>query len=472
MARRYIRPRLTDQAGNVLEGALLRVLEAGTSTTVDLYAASSGGSVLSQPRSTDARGEVEAWLADGTGDIDLEWSADPGVTTVAATGRTSTFQTFTEFVEAPSGGGGGVSTHAGLPDLATSGHPASVISGLGGAATKDVGTIAGTVAAGDDSRITGALAAATAAATYQPLDSDLTAIAALATTVFGRALLTLADAAAGRTSLGLGTAATESAAAFDAAGAAAAAQAASQPLDSDLTAIAALSTTAYGRAFLALADASAARTALSLGGAAVLNVGTTAGTVAAGDDPRFSAGGGGGGAAPITRTGFYSYPLGDISLAGTFSLANDCACYVPFEVAEGRAFDRIGLQMHWSGPQADTLVRLGIYENDDGDPGALVLDAGTVDTSTTGTKEITIAETLTPGLYWLAAAHQGVGTGTVVMIGTGSVSPIPAPSTGYLAQNNGGWKDAAGPAGALPDPAVISSRDLYSVIPRLFLRGA
>lgn len=44
---------------------------------------------------------------------------------------------------------------------------------------------------------------------------------------------------------------------FDAAGSAAAAQSASQPLDSDLTAIAALSTTSYGRAFLALADQAA-----------------------------------------------------------------------------------------------------------------------------------------------------------------------------------------------------------------------
>lgn len=44
---------------------------------------------------------------------------------------------------------------------------------------------------------------------------------------------------------------------FEAAGAAAAAQAASQPLDSDLTAIAALTTTSYGRAFLALADQAA-----------------------------------------------------------------------------------------------------------------------------------------------------------------------------------------------------------------------
>lgn len=53
-------------------------------------------------------------------------------------------------------------------------------------------------------------------------------------------------------------------ASFDAAGAAAAAQAASQPLDSDLTAIAALTTQAYGRSLLEAASANAAR--LLLGG--------------------------------------------------------------------------------------------------------------------------------------------------------------------------------------------------------------
>lgn len=49
----------------------------------------------------------------------------------------------------------------------------------------------------------GLLAASTAASTYQPLDSDLTSIAALTTTSFGRGLLDDADAAAGRTSLGV-----------------------------------------------------------------------------------------------------------------------------------------------------------------------------------------------------------------------------------------------------------------------------
>ena len=123
------------------------------------------------------------------------------------------------------------------------------------------------------------------ATTYQPLDSDLTAIAALSTTSFGRAFLALADAAAARTAIGvvIGT----DVEAHDAdlttiagltptnddilqrkAGAwtnRTIAQLATdlglaagyQPLDSDLTAIAALATTSYGRSLLTLADATA-----------------------------------------------------------------------------------------------------------------------------------------------------------------------------------------------------------------------
>ena len=51
-------------------------------------------------------------------------------------------------------------------------------------------------------------------ARFQPLDSDLTAIALLTTTTFGRALLTLADMAAARTSLGWGSAAVSATADF------------------------------------------------------------------------------------------------------------------------------------------------------------------------------------------------------------------------------------------------------------------
>lgn len=116
----------------------------------------------------------------------------------------------------------------------------------------------------------------------------------------------LDDAAEARGNLWLGSAATANTTDFDAAGAAAAAQAASQPLDADLTAIAALTSaadrvpyatgagtwslatfTAAGRALVDDADAAAQRVTLGLGDAATKNTGTTAGTVAAGDDARF-----------------------------------------------------------------------------------------------------------------------------------------------------------------------------------------
>ena len=114
----------------------------------------------------------------------------------------------------------------------------------------------------------------------QPLDSDLTAIAALTTTTFGRALLALADAAALRSAAGLGTAATaDTGTTGGQVLTRTGADGLYQPLDSDLTAIAALTTTAYGRSILEAADAAALRTLAALGTAATADTGTTGGQV-------------------------------------------------------------------------------------------------------------------------------------------------------------------------------------------------
>jgi hypothetical protein len=140
------------------------------------------------------------------------------------------------------------------PNLADDGTPAT---------TTQLAAALVTAAADATTKANAAQAAAIAAS--QPLDSDLTAIAALSTTSFGRSLLELANAAAGRIAFALGTAATSNTGDFDAAGAAAAAQAASQPLDSDLTAIAALTTTTFGRALLTQANAAATRATIGAG---------------------------------------------------------------------------------------------------------------------------------------------------------------------------------------------------------------
>ena len=93
----------------------------------------------------------------------------------------------------------------------------------------------------------------------QPLDSDLTAIAALTTASYGRSLLTLANATALAAEVdSFFLTPTEGNAAY-------------QPLDSDLTAIAALTTTSYGRSYLAMANAAAVLSDLGLTNAAKLD---------------------------------------------------------------------------------------------------------------------------------------------------------------------------------------------------------
>lgn len=109
--------------------------------------------------------------------------------------------------------------------------------------------------------------------------SAVSAHAALTTgvhgiTAAGAALLDDATAADQRTTLGLGTAATQASSAFEASGAVSTHAA----LTSSVHGI-----SAFGAQLVDDADAGAARSTLGLGGAATLNVGTTAGTAAAGD---------------------------------------------------------------------------------------------------------------------------------------------------------------------------------------------
>lgn len=136
-----------------------------------------------------------------------------------------------------------------------------------------VGTTANTLAAGNDSRIVGAAqksanlsdmaniatARGNLAAAKSGANTDITSLGSLATPLsVGQGGTGAATAAGARTALGVTATGADTAYAFRA---------------NNLS---------------DLASAAAARTNLGLGGAAVLSVGTSAGTVAAGDDARFA----------------------------------------------------------------------------------------------------------------------------------------------------------------------------------------
>jgi len=146
--------------------------------------------------------------------------------------------------------------------------------------------------------------------------------------------------------------------------------------------------------------------------------------------------------------------------------------FVGFFVGKQQNFDRVQIYVNVLATDATEVMRLGIYKDDaTGQPGALLADFGTVPMGTqagsnpASSREIVIALTLPPGLYWLCAACQGLtGTGaTMTMCGS-----VGIPVIGYTLpanlHNNGYY--AAGVSGPLPAqaPALTPTNNNMPII--------
>lgn len=142
---------------------------------------------------------------------------------------------------------------------------------------------------------------------------------------------------------------------------------------------------------------------------------------------------------------YYTVPAPNVTTVGTAQ--GDCRA-VGLKVDKTTSFDRIACEVTTAGT-GTSVMRLGIYADDGGGyPGALLLDAGTIDATSTGSKQITIAVTLTPGVWWLPVSPQTI-TGSPVLRGTNSPYLI-APKVS-LTDSAGfnSWKQT-GITGALP----------------------
>lgn len=95
---------------------------------------------------------------------------------------------------------------------------------------------------------------------------------------------------------------------------------------------------------------------------------------------------------------------------GAGGLTNGICRAHPWIVRRSVTLVRIGVEITTAG-EAGSLVRLGVYaDNGSAYPGALLFDAGTVSGATVAFPEITISQTLSPGIYWVAAANQSAPT--------------------------------------------------------------
>jgi hypothetical protein len=82
---------------------------------------------------------------------------------------------------------------------------------------------------------------------------------------------------------------------------------------------------------------------------------------------------------------------------------------VPIEIPTPTTFTKIGINVTTGATGSPVMARLGIYKDQKGVPGALVVDAGEVDVTTVAAVEATISKTLF-GRYWLAVIFESASS--------------------------------------------------------------
>jgi hypothetical protein len=165
---------------------------------------------------------------------------------------------------------------------------------------------------------------------------------------------------------------------------------------------------------------------------------------------------------------WFTSPKAGTALAGTALVANRLYA-MPFPCPKGITLDGIGVYVSTS---STLTARLGIYL-DDGNcyPGSLLLDAGTIDVTTTGAKKLTISQALSENsLYWLVTVAGA--TPAIYCIPVAGVINILGHSSALGTAQNAGLY-VAFTYGTLPatfpsSPTLITA----APIPAIFVRAS
>lgn len=146
---------------------------------------------------------------------------------------------------------------------------------------------------------------------------------------------------------------------------------------------------------------------------------------------------------------------------GTVSTAtrpNGFMTCIPFRVDRTLAITAMGIEVTGTPGNAGAVLRLGIYADNNGQPGALSLDAGTVTADTAATKTVAASFTFAPGWWWLAACAQNAATTqpTTRMFVPGNILDG-SPRTASGGFTGCGWINGAAGQAALPNPAAVTT---------------
>lgn len=168
---------------------------------------------------------------------------------------------------------------------------------------------------------------------------------------------------------------------------------------------------------------------------------------------------------------YYTGQGGATEEEGTNAITADILYALPIKIPNTGdvTADRISIDVT-SAAGGGSLARLGIYQNSNGVPGALLLDAGTVAVDGTGAQEASISQVLSADKwYWLALVSDSTPTlrsslnARLNASYMGYTRPnLPLKITGYTVSHS---------FAALPDPFGSGTADT-GVFPLIFLRSA
>lgn len=159
----------------------------------------------------------------------------------------------------------------------------------------------------------------------------------------------------------------------------------------------------------------------------------------------------------------------------TPSATGDPANFYPIWIPEDCTLDRVGVNCTVA--VATSTIQIALYAPDSNFvPTTLLLDAGSVNTATTGVKELTISQAVTAGLVFVGLrwSHSGIGlTGYTQTIGGATIATDffipPEQATAQTPSYGGGrmWRETAtSPFPATITPAVSNIGGQYNVFVR------
>lgn len=175
---------------------------------------------------------------------------------------------------------------------------------------------------------------------------------------------------------------------------------------------------------------------------------------------------------PNPVAGQYIYTSSQSAVATSATLGNNTLRSTLWIVETTLRIDRIGAEITSAG-EAGSKLRLGIHaDNGSCAPGAVVLDAGQIAGDSATVQELTVATTLTPGLYWIGGAVQSApSTQPTVRVNSNYHPPAPVPA-GASTPGAGGTLVAVSMASVSGALATFVVGGQASTAPRVFVRVA